>query len=150
MSEQIHSIFLGDFGEYLLTWHLRSKYGVIASPMKTQGIDLLCRDETGKLFPAGRYIAISIKTRERKKQRARDYVNVDWEKIKEASKRWDALPYYAYIRIIPELGTISFYLLAVGKAETYSKNFNVRKAESDPTNLLFEMSFNPYPRLDNW
>ena len=53
MSEQVKSKFLGDLGEYLLVWHLRSRYGVNASLAKTEGIDLLCRDEVEAVFPKG-------------------------------------------------------------------------------------------------
>lgn len=150
MSEQIKSKFLGDFGEYLLTWHLRSKFGINASLVKGQGIDLLCRDEEGRKFPKGRLIAISVKTRERRKDTIRDYVNVDWNKVEINSDRWKALPYFAYVRIVPETGCITFFLLPVSKASKYSKNFSVAKAEKDPSNVIFEMQFEGYPRLDDW
>ncbi len=150
MSEQFKSKFLGDLGEYLLTWHLRSKFGINASLVKGEGIDLLCRDEKGTIFPKGEYIAISIKTRERRKDTISDYVNVDWNKIEKASKRWRAKPYFAYIRIVPEIGLITFFLLPVSKARKYSKNFSVRKAKQEPSNILFEMEFKGYPRLRDW
>lgn len=154
MSEQIKSKFLGDFGEYLLTWHLRSKFGITASLVKTEGIDLLYRDEEGKVFPEGKkgkVIAVSIKTRERRKDLARKYVNVDWDKIDEASKRWDAIPYFAYVRIVPDNGRITFFLLPVDIARKYSQNFSVAKAENDKeSNVLFEMQFTGYERRENW
>lgn len=150
MSEQVRTKFLGDFGEYLLTWHLRSKYGINASLVKGEGIDLLSRDEEGALFPKGEYIAISVKTRERRKDTTRDYVNVDWDKIEKASERWKAKPYFAYIRIVPESGLITFFLLSVSKARSYSKNFSVTKAEQEPSNILFKMEFKGYARLRDW
>jgi len=150
MSEQVRTKFLGDLGEYLLTWHLRSKFGINVSLVKVEGIDLLCRDEKGVLFPKGEYVAVSVRTRERSKDKTRESVNVDWDRIERASERWDAKPYFAYIRIVPENGEITFFLLPVSKARTYGKNFNVRKAEYDPSNILFKMVFKPYPRLKDW
>ena len=150
MSEQIKTKFLGDFGEYLLTWHLRSKFGINASVVKGEGIDLLCIDKDGILFPKGRHIAISIKTRERRKDLIKEYVNVDWDKIETASKTWEAEPYFAYIRIVPDKGLITFFLLPVCKARTYAKNFSVRTAEKDPSNIIFEMQFERYSRRKNW
>lgn len=151
MSEQIKSKLLGDFGEYLLTWHLRSKYGISASLVKTEGIDLLCRDEREDVFPKGELVAVSVKTRERRKDLARTYVNVDWDKIERAARdRWNAKPYFAYVRIVPKNGCITVFLIPVPKAKEYSKNFSVAKAEKDKTNILFRMQFDSYPRLDNW
>lgn len=150
MGEQVKSKFLGDLGEYLLTWHLRSKYGVNAGLAKSEGIDLLCRDEKGAVFPEGELIAVSIKTRERRKNTIRDYVNVDWGKIEKASRRWKAKPWFAFLRITPEEGNITYFLLPVSKAKNYSKNFSVAKAEKDKSNVLFNMKFDSYPRLNNW
>ena len=150
MNEQIKSKFLGDIGEYLLTWHLRSKFGVNASLIKSEGIDLLCRDEEGTIFPKGELIAISVKTRERRKDLASKYVNSDWEKIERASGNWKAKPYFAYVRIVPENGHITLFLLPVSKARSYSKNFSVAKAEKDKSNVLFKMQFENYQRLKNW
>ena len=153
MSEQIKSKFLGDFGEYLLTWHLRSKFGITASLVKTEGIDLLCRDEEGKVFPEGKkgkLIAVSIKTRERRKDLAHKYVNVAWDKIKKASDKWKAEPYFAYVRIVPDKGCITFFLLPFDTAKN-SKNFSVVKAEKEKSkDFPFYMRFRDYKRRDNW
>ena len=150
MSEQVRTKFLGDLGEYLLTWHLRSKFGINVSLVKAEGIDLLCRDEKGVLFPKGKYVAVSVRTRERRKDKISESVIVDWNRIEKASERWGAEPYFAYVRIVPEKGRITFFLLPVSKARTYGKNFNVRKAEQEPSNVLFEMEFRPYPKLEDW
>ena len=93
---------------------------------------------------------MSVKTRERRKDTIRDYVNVDWDKIEKASKRWKAKPWFAFLRITPEEGNITFFLFPVSKAKNYAKNFSVAKAEKDRTNVLFKMKFDSYPRLDNW
>ena len=150
MKEQVRTKFLGDFGEYLLAWHLRSKYGINARLVKGEGIDLLCRDEDGVLFPKGQYVAISVKTRERREDRIHESVNADWDKIEKASERWGAKPYFAYIRIAPESGLITFFLLPVSEARTYGKNFNVKKTELELLNILFEMKFNGYRHLREW
>lgn len=152
MTEQVRTKFLGDFGEYLLTWYLRSRFGINVGVVKGEGIDLLCSDEQGrsKRFPKGKLIAISVKTRERRKDLARKYVNVDWGKIEKTSKKWKAKPYFAYIRIVPEIGQIRFFLLSVSKAKNYSKNFSVAKAEKEDSNILFTMNFDSYPRLEDW
>lgn len=150
MSEQIKSKFLGDFGEYLLTWHLRSKFGINVGLVKGEGIDLLCRDEEGALFPKGELIAISVKTRERRKDKVRDTVDANWDKIERASDRWKAKPYFAFIRITPEEGDITFFLLPVPKARGYGIEFSVAKAEKEPSNVRFKMQFEGYPRLKDW
>jgi len=152
MNEQVKRIFLGDFGEILLTWHLRSKFGINVSLVKSKGIDLLCRDEKGVVFPRGKLIAISVKTRERNRNGIRSSVNEKWDKIEEASKKWKAIPYFAYVRIAPENGLVTIFLLSVSKARHYKTNsgFSVAKTEKEPSNALFEMKFNSYPRLRDW
>ncbi|MEM3716518.1 MAG: hypothetical protein QW145_05095 [Candidatus Bathyarchaeia archaeon] len=144
MSEQTRTKLLGDFGEYLLAWLLRSRFGVNLSLVKTEGVDLLCVDKDGALFPKNENIAISVRTRERTKERVLDNVNADWSKIEDAAERWNAKPYFAYVRITPENGEIKVFLLPVTKAKTYGRNFNVKKAELDPSNILFEMKFEQY------
>ncbi|MEM3479190.1 MAG: hypothetical protein QW702_02265 [Candidatus Bathyarchaeia archaeon] len=104
MSEQTRTKLLGDFGEYLLAWFLRSRFGVNLSLVKTEGVDLLCVDKDGALFPKDRNIAISVRTRERIKERVLDNVNADWSKIEGAAERWNAEPYFAYVRITPRMG----------------------------------------------
>jgi len=150
MSEQVRTTFLGDFGEYLLAWYLRSRFGINVSLVKGKGIDLLCRDEKGVLFPKGEYVAVGVRTRERRKDKIHETVNVKWDKIEKASEKWGAKPYLAYIRIVPENGDITFFLLPLSKARTYGKNFNVGKAEHEPSNILFKMEFEPFKRLPGW
>ena len=150
MSEQFRTQFLGDFGEYLLTWDLRSKYGINVSLVKIEGIDLLCRDEEGILFPKGEYVAISVKTRERRKDRIKESVTVNWDKIEKASLKWDAKPYISYIRIVAEGGIITFFLVPLSRARTYGKNFSVNRAEKEAKDMIFEMNFKGYSWLKDW
>ncbi|MBS7611725.1 hypothetical protein KEJ27_05900 [Candidatus Bathyarchaeota archaeon] len=150
MDEQVRTKFLGDLGKYLLTWHLRSKFGINVSLVKVEGIDLLCRDEEGVLFPKGMYMAIGVRTRERVKDKADETVKVDWDKIEEASKKWNAIPYFAYIRIAPENGDATFFLFPISKAKTYGKKFNMRMVAQGLSNILFKIMFEPYPQLRDW
>ena len=149
MSEQGKSAFLGNFGETLFTWHLRSKFQINVAIVKGKGIDLLCIDNEGKLFPKNQNIGISVKTRARKKEKVFESVTIDWEKIKDASRVWGATPYFAYIRIVPECGSITFFLFEVSKAELWGKQFSVVKAEKN-TKALFEMCFEPYQLFSDW
>lgn len=149
MSEQGKPIFLGNFGEILLTWHLRSKFKINVAIVKGKGIDLLCKDNEGMLLPKNQNIGISVKTRARKKENNLESVNIEWEKIKSACSSWGAIPYFSYIRIVPEYGTITFYLLEVSKAEQWGKQFHVTKAEKS-IKPLFEMKFDQYTVLSDW
>ncbi|MEM2703745.1 MAG: hypothetical protein QXR45_11360 [Candidatus Bathyarchaeia archaeon] len=47
------------------------------SLVKTEGVDLLCVDKDGALFPKDENIAISVRTRGRTKERVLDNVNAD-------------------------------------------------------------------------
>ena len=151
MSEQVRTKFLGDFGEYLLTWYLRSRFGITVGLVKQEGIDLICFDERGRLFPKGSTTVIAVRTRERREYNFYNYVNVKWEKIEEASRRWmSAEPYFAYVRIAPEKGLITCFLQAVSKAKTYGKYYYPKKAEPDSSSILFEMKFNEYTPSKDW
>jgi hypothetical protein len=147
MSEQIRTIFLGNLGEYLVAWLLRSKYGIQTSIVKGKGIDILCVDKESKVFPKNEHIAISVKTRARNKENERDPVTLNWDEIKEGAKSWNALPYIAYVRICSEKGYIEVFLVEVSEAEKWGKQFNVPKAAP---NLLFKMDFTPYSFLSDW
>jgi len=150
MKEQVRKIFLGDFGEYLLTFFLRSKYGIEVALVKSEGIDLLCIDNEGRLLPKRKLVAISVKTRERKKN-INESVNQKWEALEEASKKWNAEPYFAYVRIAPIYGKIDIFLLPLDKAKKYSsKNFNVNKAEKDKDNCVFKLSSDSYMPVEGW
>ncbi|MGA3061310.1 MAG: hypothetical protein ABSD92_13225 [Candidatus Bathyarchaeia archaeon] len=150
MSEQIKNTFLGDLGEQLLIWHLRSKYKINVAIVKGKGIDLLCKDTEGKLFSEkNQNIGISVKTRCRKKEKTSDTIIVEWQSTKNACSQWEAVPYVSYVRVIPESGTITVFLLKLSEAEKWGKRFNVRKAEENNTKL-FEMKFEPYDRYTDW
>ncbi|MCP8313506.1 MAG: hypothetical protein H3Z53_03925 [archaeon] len=144
MTEQIRTKFLGDLGEYLLTWYLRSKFGINVSLVKAEGIDLLCLDQGGHFFPKGEHVAISVKTRERKERFFHSSVKSGMDKVVEASKRWKARPYFAYVRITPEKGLITCFLQPIPEAMTHYKSYNPKKAERDRSNILFEMKFNDF------
>ena len=151
MSEQHRTAFLGSLGENIVAWHLRSKYGIQTSIIKGKGIDLLCIDKEGKLFPKNRHIAISVKTRARSKEKNSLSVTLDWSKINEFSNVWNALPYLAYVRICPENGCITLFLVKVSEAEQWGKLFNVTKAEAEENSkILFEMKFEPFAFLVDW
>ena len=149
MSEQTRTAFLGNLGENIVAWLLRSKYGIQTSIVKSKGIDLLCVDSEGKLFPKNEHVAISVKTRARSKDKTRESVTLNWANIKESSKRWDSLPYLAYVRICPENGCLTLFLVEVTEAEQWGKLFNVVKAE-ESSKAIFQMNFAPYPFLKDW
>ncbi|MEM2960341.1 MAG: hypothetical protein QXU67_01910 [Candidatus Bathyarchaeia archaeon] len=67
------------------------------------------------------WAAIDVDTHERTKDKVLDYVKMDWNKIEEAAKNWDAEPYFAYIRIVPENREITFFLLPVSKGGNMAK-----------------------------
>jgi hypothetical protein len=142
MSEQTKSKFLGDFGEILFAWHLRSKYGIDTAIYKGMGVDLLCRDTEGRLLPKNELVAISVKTRARGKHNILESVTSDWTKTKEAATAWNAEPYFAYVRICADDGSITFFLLAVSEAEQLGKHFNVKLFEDYAK--IFTMRFDPY------
>lgn len=142
MSEQTKTAFLGDFGEFLFAWHLRSKFGIETAIYKGRGFDLLCIDRAGNLLPKDEHIAISVKSRARGKHNTDEDVTAHWDKIKEAANAWKAEPWFAYVRICAEKGEISFFLLPVSTAEKLGKHFNVRKFETYAK--VFSMNFEPY------
>lgn len=144
MSEQTKSAFLGDFGEYLVAWHLRSRYGVETIIYKGNGFDILCNDREGKLpllLPTNQPAAISVKTRARG-DNIDESVTADFQKTIEAAKAWNAIPYFAYVRICTKNGTIALFLLSVSKAQRYGKKFNVKKVGEN--SKIFEMNFKQY------
>ena len=149
MSEQNRASFLGNLGENIVAWLLRSKYGIQTAIVKGKGIDLLCIDKEGNLFPKNQHIAISVKTRARSEAKNLENVISDWSKINEASKVWHALPYFAYVRICPEKGCITLFLVEVSEVEQWGKTFNVTKAE-ESSKAIFQMNFSPYPFLVDW
>lgn len=147
MSEQTRTKLLGDFGEYMITWYLRSRYGVDANIVKSEGIDILATGNAKPFFDNESIVAISVKTRERGIKNFKESVIVDWDKILEKARKWNAIPFIAYLRIAPDKGMITCYLTSVKKARTYSKGnvFNVNNA--DKNNILFEMNLDPYKKI---
>jgi hypothetical protein len=149
MSEQIKSAFLGNFGEYLIAWYFRSKFGIETAIVKGKGIDLLCKDKEGRLFSKDQLVAVSVKTRARSEAGIKDNVTVNWTKIKEASENWSAFPYFAYVRFCTEKGLITLFLVKVSDAEIRGKHYSVVKAEEEG-DIEFEMRFEPYQFLPDW
>ncbi len=94
---------------------------------------------------------MSIKTRERRKDLAHTYVNVDWDKLEKGSDSWGAEAYFAYVRIVPKNGCITLFLLPFNIAKN-SKNFSVVKAEKEKSeHFPFYMRFKKgYERRENW
>lgn len=149
MSEQTRTKLLGDLGEYVVAWYLRSKYCVDANIIKAEGIDILATGSAKPFFDNSSIVAISVKTRERTDKGFKESVKIDWKKLREKARKWKAVPFIAYLRIVPEMGKITCYLVSFEKAMTYSKGntFNVNHAEKDATNILFEMNFFPYTKI---
>lgn len=149
MSEQTRTKLLGDFGEYVVAWYLRSRYGVDAHIVKSEGIDILATGNAKPFFDNRAIVAISVKTRQRSSKGFKESVNADWNKIRKKARKWNAVPFIAYLRIAPDKGKITCYLTPVEKAITYSKGdvFNVNRAEKDRGNILFEMNFVPYRKI---
>ncbi|MGH9923537.1 MAG: hypothetical protein ACRD38_12370, partial [Nitrososphaerales archaeon] len=106
------------------------------------------RDTTGNLFNNGAYVAISVKTRQRNKDNFNDHVRIEWDKLEEKSKTWNAIPYIAYVRIAPDVGILTCFLTSLKEARIYGKGdtFNVRRAEKDQDNVLFELNFIKYKK----
>jgi len=129
---------------------LVSRFGVNVSLTKAEGVDLLCIDQEGRILPKGKNVVINVRTRERAKDKVYETVNADWDEIQEVSKNWNADPYFAYIRIVPEEGLITCFLQPVSKARAYGKNYNPKKAEQDASSKLFEMKFESFTRIKNW
>jgi hypothetical protein len=142
MSEQTKTAFLGDLGEFLFAWHLRSKYNIETAIYKGVGFDLLCIDKEGKLLPKDKHVAISVKSRARGGHNINEAVTAHWDKIKEAARKWDAEPWFAYTRICADKGTVSFFLMPVSEAEKLGKHFNLKKSEEKAK--IFTMNFEPY------
>lgn len=149
MSEQTRTKLLGDLGEYLVAWYLRSRYNLEVSLSKSEGIDILVSDSEGRFFDSRDIAAINVKTRERNSKNFDDSVNIEWDKLEEKARRWKATPFIAYVRIAPDVGKITCYLTSLTKARKYSKgnNFNVRRADKDQGNILFTMNFPSYRKI---
>ena len=144
MSEQTRSKLLGDFGEYLLAWFLRSKFAIETSLVKSEGIDILCRDNKGVLLPEKAIVAISVRTRERNDSNSRKPVDADWSAMEKASDAWGAIAYFAHVLVYPKDGSITLFLLPVSKARSYGKEFSVVKAEKESSNIILKSKFEPY------
>ena len=146
MSEQTRTKLLGDFGEYMIAWYLRSRFGVDANIVKSEGIDILATGNAKPFFDNKSIVAISVKTRERGIKNFKESVNVEWEKVLDKARKWNAIPFIAYLRIAPEKGKITCYLTSVEKARKYSKGNVFNQNHADRNDILFEMNLEPYQK----
>jgi hypothetical protein len=152
---------LGNFGELTIAWWLNSKYNINTIMADTTGFDLLALDKDGRFFPKNRNVAISVKARERGTKKDKiSGDNVFWhlEKLENSAKEWNAEPWFAHVRIVPELGFLETFLMPIEIAKKYSTgpsgkkkrmSFHPKKAENDKDIIKFKMSFESYKRITN-
>jgi hypothetical protein len=83
------AIVTGEFGESLVAF-LLSKKGIDVAKAGTVGFDLFAIDAVGRIFPKGKIVGISVKTRFGKKHGSfRPTIPIGSAKIVQAQKTWD-------------------------------------------------------------
>lgn len=109
-----HSKITGDFAENLILYWL-SKYGFECANVDHTGIDLLARNPVTKEL-----MGVSVKSRSRNEGKEGQYLSIpndNFEKIENACKTFNCVPYFALV--IDEETTIKVYILSEAKLLQY-------------------------------